>query len=168
MSYCGSGDFDTKYGTITARYPGRKEAPPNLQTLKRNKGKPALPGYVYSADAGDVLMQGPALRAFRQAELRATPLRLRKKGKIQPILLTGVGYRSYLTQKALYEGPDNTNGTRFANPDCSLHCEALADDLKWTALLLLRNAKVRKALEEEGFHFAIPGEPWHASFRLAG
>jgi hypothetical protein len=167
MSYCGSGDFKTPYGTVTARYPGRKEAPPNLQRLVRRKGKGALPGYEYSANAGDVFLQGPALRAFREAERRATPKRLLKKGKIQPIVLTGVGYRSYSSQSSLYYGPDNTGGTRFANPDCSLHCEALAVDTH-NGLNLLRKAAVKKALVAEGWYFAVSGEPWHASFRLKG
>lgn len=167
MSNYQNGDFDTKYGTITVRNPGRVAAPPNLQTLHRKKNKPALPGYVYTKDAGDVVLQGPALRAFRQAELDSTPRRLRKKGKIQPIILTGVGFRSYGTQKALWEGPTNTNGTRFADPDGSLHCEALAID-NHTGWNPLRRIRVRKALIANGWHFGVPGEDWHASFRLVG
>lgn len=167
MSNYSNGDFDTKYGQITVRNPGRKEAPPNLRTLKRVKGKPALPGYRYSASAGDVVLQGPALRAFRQAELRATPRRLRKKGLIRPIILTGVGFRSYGAQAALYYGPNNTNGTRYADPDGSLHCEAIAVDTH-NGLNPFRKAKVRKALIAEGWRFAISGEPWHGSFYLSG
>lgn len=168
MSNYQNGDFKSRYGTITVRNPGRKEAPPNLQTLKRRKGKPALKGFVYTKDAGDVTLQGPALRAFRQAEFRATPKRLRRKGKIVPIILTGVGYRSYETQKALYEGPDNTNGTRFADPDGSLHVEALAVDIHSGFLALPQGIRARKALIKEGWYFAVPGETWHASFRLKG
>jgi hypothetical protein len=167
MSDFGNGDFKTPYGVITIRNPGRKEAPPNLQTLKRRKGGAALPGFKYTKDAGDVVLQGPALRAFREAEKRCTPDRLRKKGLIQPIELTGVGFRSYALQSSLYYGPDNVGG-RYADPDGSLHCEALAGDLKWTFLLRFRNAKVKKALVSVGFHFAISGEPWHGSFFRSG
>jgi hypothetical protein len=163
-----NGDFDTKYGTITVRNPGRVQAPPNLQTLQRRAGKDGTDGLVYSKDAGDVVLQGPALRAFRAAEVRSTPARLRKKGKVQPIILTGVGYRSYATQKALYEGPDNTNGTRFADPDGSLHVEGLAVDNHTGFFRLLRRTRVRKALIAEGCFFGVPGEDWHASFRLSG
>lgn len=167
MSNYQDGNFLTPYGVVTARNPGRKEPPPNLQTLKRVKGREALPGYRYAKSAGEVILQGPALRAFRQAELRATPRRLRKKGLIVPIILTGVGYRSYAAQAALYYGPDNTNGTRFADPDGSLHVEALAVD-NHTSWNPLRRLAVRKALIAEGWFFAVPGEDWHASFRLKG
>lgn len=167
MSNYANGSFKTKYGTVTARNPGRKEAPPNLRRLPRKKGELALPGYVYTETAGDVVLQGPALRSFREAEVLATPKRLRKRGKVKPIILTGVGFRSYSSQAALYYGPSNTNGTRFANPDGSLHCEALAVDTH-NGLNPVRKARVRKALIAVGWFFPISGEPWHASFRLKG
>jgi hypothetical protein len=135
MSNYENGNFETKYGVITVRNPGRKEAPPNLQRLIR--------------------------------KLLATPKRLRKKGKVKPIILTGVGFRSYATQEALYYSPENVNGTRFANPDGSLHCEALAADTH-NGLSLVRKARVRKALIAVGWFFPISGEPWHASFNRRG
>jgi hypothetical protein len=168
MSNYENGDFKTKYGVITVRNPGRVSAPPNLQTLKRVKGRDAINGLKYAKSAGDVVMQGPALRAFREAEVRATTRRLRRKGLVTPIILTGVGYRSFAVQKALYEGPDNTGGTRFANPNGSLHCEALADDIHTGFLGLLAGRRARKALIAEGFFFAVPGEPWHCSFNRKG
>jgi hypothetical protein len=161
MSNYENGNFETKYGVITVRNPGRKEAPPNLRTLKRQDLK------VYTKRAGDVVLQGPALRAFKAAEVRTTPKRLRKKGKTRPIILTGVGFRSYATQEALYYSPENVNGTRFANPDGSLHCEALAADTH-NGLSLVRKARVRKALIAVGWFFPISGEPWHASFNRRG
>jgi hypothetical protein len=166
MSNYENGDFKTKYGDITVRNPGRVSAPPNLQTLKRSGAKAAIEGY--TKPAGDVVLQGPALRAFRAAEVRATPRRLRKKGKTVPIILTGVGFRSFATQKALFEGPDNTGGTRFANPNGSLHCEALAVDIHTGFLGGLAGRRARKALIAEGFYFAVPGEPWHCSFNRKG
>ena len=168
MSNYQDGDFDTPYGTVTVRNPGRKEAPPNLQTLRRRKGGEAVHGCVYTKDAGDVVLQGPALRSFREAEYQATPARLRRKGKVIPIILTGVGYRSYAVQAALYYGPDNTGGTRFADPDGSLHVEALAVDIHTGFLALLAGIRARKALIAEGWHFGVPAEKWHTSFRLVG
>lgn len=162
MSNYQNGNFDTPYGVITMRNPGRVEPPPNLQTLKRRHAER------YTKDAGDVVLQGPALRAFRAAEALATRARLAKKGKIEPIILTGVGYRSYASQSALYYGPDNTNGTRFADPDGSLHVEALAVDNHMGFFHLIRKARVKKALIAEGWYFAVDGEPWHASYRLRG
>ena len=166
MSDFGNADVKTKYGTITVRNPGRREPPPNLQTLKRRKGGAALPGFKYAKGAGDVVLQGPALRAFREAEKRCTSKRLLKKGLISPIVLTGVGYRSYGLQASLYYGPTNVGG-RYADPDGSLHCEALAVDNN-NSLNLFRKAAVRKALVAEGWHFGVPGEPWHASFARSG
>lgn len=150
MSNYSDGDFDTKYGTITARNPGRMEQPPNLRTY---------------AQTGDkrVLLQGPALRAFKAAEIAATPRRMRKKGKVLPILITGVGYRSYDLQKALYKKEPG----RFANPDGSLHVEALAVDIDMTQSVF-RRARIQRALEAEGWHYGVEGEPWHASFHLSG
>jgi len=168
MSNYENGDFKTKYGVITVRNPGRVSPPPNLATLKRVKGRSALGDFKYAASAGDVVLQGPALRAFRAAEVRATPKRLRKKGLVRPIILTGVGYRTFQTQAALYYGPSNTNGTRFANPNGSLHCEALAGDIHTGFLGSLQGRRARKALIAEGFYFAVPGEPWHCSFNRKG
>lgn len=168
MSNYADGNFSTPYGVVTARNPGRKEAPPNLRTLKRRKGGDAAHGCKYSKGAGDVVLQGPALRAFQEAEYQATPARKRRRGLVVPIILTGVGFRSYATQSALYYGPDNTNGTRFADPDGSLHCEALAVDIHTGFLGLLAGRRAKKALLAEGWHFGVPGEAWHASFRLSG
>ncbi len=150
MSNCSNGDYKTPYGTVTARYPGRFTDPPNLQTYKR--------------DVGDVQLQGPALRSFKEAEVAATPRRMRRKGKVLPILLTGVGYRSYKTQAVLYSGDGSG---RYADPDCSLHCEALAVDIHM-GQSVLRRARIAYHLKKRGWHYAVDGEPWHASFRLAG
>jgi hypothetical protein len=167
MSDFGNTDVKTKYGTITVRNPGRKEPPPNLQTLKRRRGGDAINGCKYAKAAGDVVLQGPALRAFREAEYAATPKRLRRKGLVVPIILTGVGYRSYALQSSLYYGPTNTGG-RYADPDGSLHCEALAVDINTGFLRLLAGIRARKALIAKGFRFAVGGEPWHASFCRSG
>jgi len=153
MSNYQNGDFNTKYGFVTVRNPGRKEAPPNLQTYAQTASR-------------HVQLQGPALRAFKAAEIRCTPRRLRRKGKVRPILITGVGYRSYALQASLYYGPDNIGG-RYADPDGSLHVEGLAVDVD-NSQGASRRASIRRALEAEGFHYGVPGEPWHASFRLSG
>jgi LAS superfamily LD-carboxypeptidase LdcB len=152
MSNFSNGDFKTPYGTVTARNPGRVAAPPNLQTYQRPEG--------------DVVLQGPALRSFKAAEIAATPRRMRRKGKVLPILLTGVGYRSYAYQKALYDSPANIGG-RYADPDGSLHVEALAVDIDMRQSVF-RRARIAYHLKKRGWHYAVSGEPWHASFKLAG
>ena len=152
MSNYQSGDFKTPYGTITVRNPGRFTEPPNLQTYAQTSSR-------------HVVLQGPALRAFKAAELRITPKRWKRKGRVRHILITGVGYRSYTLQKSLYEDSDQPG--RYADPDGSLHCEALAVDVD-QGQGYLRLRAIRRALEAEGWHYAVDGEPWHASFRLSG
>ena len=159
MSNYSDGDFKTPYGTVTARNPGRKESPPNLRTYKRV----GVEGVVQNEALTDVTLQGPAIRSFKEAEEAATPRRLRKRGRVLPILITGVGYRSYALQKILY---DREPG-RFANPNGSLHCEGLAVDIH-TGQSAYRKAKISYHLKKRGWHYGVSGEPWHASFRLSG
>ena len=161
MSSYENGDFNTKYGTITVRNPGRVAPPPNLQTYKRRGVK----GIVQAGGLTDVTLQGPALRAFKEAERRANPRKYRKQDRLLPILITGVGYRSYALQKSLYENSDQPG--RYANPDGSLHCEALAIDVH-SGQSLARRARIKFCLMREGFHYAVPGESWHASFNRRG
>jgi hypothetical protein len=33
---------------------------------------------------------------------------------------------------------------------------------------VIRREKIKRALKAEGWFYPIAGEPWHASFRLAG
>ncbi len=150
MSNYQDGDFQTPYGVITARNPGRFNAPPNLQTYRQT-------------DSRSVTLQGPALRAFKAAEERTTPKRLRRKGKVRHILITGVGYRSYSLQRDLYAREPG----RFADPDGSLHTEALAVDIDM-GQGIVRRTQIKRALVAEGWHYGVDGEPWHASFRLSG
>jgi hypothetical protein len=156
-------EIKTEYGVIYVSSPGPYNKYSNVNTLKRNKGKAALPGFVYTEDAGDIVLQGPALRSFREAERRATPRRLRKKGKIKPIRITGVGYRDYDTQRQLWLSDPG----RFANPDSSMHVEALAVDID-QGQSAARRYRIRKALLLENWHYGVSGEPWHTSFTVTG
>lgn len=122
------------------------EPPPNLQTYAQTASR-------------HVQLQGPALRAFKAAEARCAT---RKK---KHILITGVGYRSYQLQKSLYESSDQPG--RYADPDGSLHVEALAIDVD-QGQGRLRLAAIKEALQAEGWYYAIEGEPWHASYWLKG
>jgi hypothetical protein len=151
MSNCSDGDFKTPYGMVTARYPGRVKPPPNLQSYHQDGG-------------GTVTLQGPALRSFREAEKAATPRRMRRKGKVLPILITGVGYRSYTLQATYYK---SDSSGRYANPDCSLHCEALAIDIDMRQGIL-RRKRIAYHLKKRGWHYGVSGESWHTSFRLSG
>ena len=151
MSSTADGDFNTHYGVIHCRYPGPKNDPPyeNVNWYRRPEG--------------DVCLQGPALRAFKAAEVRATPRRMRRRGKVKPILITGVGYRSWSSQYILWKSDDQ----RFANPDSSMHVEALAVDIDMTQSTA-RRYRIKKALLLEGWHYAVSGEPWHASYTVSG
>lgn len=150
MSNYQNGDFNTRYGVIRVRNPGAFQPYQNLRTY-------------HQTDSRNVVLQAPALRAFKAAELRITPKRLKRKGKIRHILITGVGYRSYSLQADLYASEPG----RFADPDGSLHVEALAVDVDQNQGFLRLRA-IRRALEAEGWHYGVSGEPWHASFRLSG
>jgi len=151
MSNSSSGTFDSRYGVVHMSYPGPKADPPygNVNWYRRPEG--------------DVRLQGPALRSFKEAEIAATPRRLRRKGKILPILITGVGYRSWAAQKDLYD----TDHQRYADPDESMHVEALAVDIDMTQSII-RRAKIKYQLKKRGWFYEVDGEPWHASFRLPG
>ena len=138
------GSFDTKYGTIHVHNPGSFNVP-NLQTYAQTKTR-------------HVQLQGPALRAFKAAEDRIATKR-------KPhILITGAGYRSYELQRSLY-AVDSSG--RYADPDGSLHVEALAVDVD-QGQGRLRLRAIHKALLAEGWFQAVEGEPWHYSFRLKG
>jgi hypothetical protein len=152
VSNYSDGDFNTPYGIIKVRNPGPMNDPPydNLKTY-------------HQTDTREVRLQAPALRAFKAAELRITPKRMKRRGKVRHILITGVGYRSWKLQQALYAQEPG----RFANPDGSMHVEALAVDVDMNQSVL-RRARIKKALQAEGWYYAVDGEPWHASFRLAG
>jgi len=142
-------NIDTKYGVIHLSDPGPFKAYENVN--------------IYHQTAVRIVqLQGPALRAFRAAEERCAT---RRKPHI---LITGVGYRSYDLQKALY---DSVQGTpeegRYANPDGSMHVEALAVDVD-QGQGRLRIAAIKKALIAEGWHYGVSGEPWHTSFHVTG
>ena len=145
MSYYGSGDFKTPYGVIHVRNPGPVKRYENIKTYAQTASR-------------HVVLQGPALRAFKAAEARVATKRKRH------ILITGSGYRSYATQAALY---NSDSSGRYADPDGSMHVEALAVDIDQSQGYLRLRA-IKKALVAEGWHYGVSGEPWHASFRLSG
>ena len=149
MSNYQDGEYKTPYGRIHVHNPGSLHVPENLRTYKRS--------------VGNVVLQEPALGSFKEAEVAATPRRMRRKGKVLPILLTGVGYRSYAYQKSLYQSEPG----RFANPDGSMHVEALAIDIDMRQSWL-RRQRIAYHLKKRGWYYAVPGEPWHASFGLPG
>ena len=138
--------YDTKYGVIYVTDPGPFAAYPNVNTYRQNKSGTRI-----------VQLQGPALRAFKKAEERCAT---KKKPHI---LITGVGYRSYSSQRELWL-EDNQ---RYADPDGSMHVEALAVDVdqsQGTSKLIA----IKKALLAEGWHQSVPGEPWHYSYHVVG
>ena len=151
MSNTASGTFKSPYGPVKMSYPGPRNRYENVQRYNQNTGN-------------FIELQAAAIRAFKNAEERCTSKRLRRKGKVRPILVTGHGGRDYAYQKELYEREPG----RFANPDSSQHVEFLAIDLNLPAMNLLRRIAVIRALKAEGFIFSVSGEPWHGSFRMGG
>ena len=129
----------TPYGPIYLSNPGPFQKYGNVNVYHQTQTR-------------DVILQAPALRAFRAAEVRF--------GK--RILITGVGYRSYAAQLAYWQG----DKARYAHPDDSMHVEALAVDV---AQDQPRLRAIRRALKAEGFFWgAAFGDIPHHSFRVAG
>ncbi len=136
--------IETKYGVIHVSTPGPYRIYDNVNIYHQTNQR-----YVQ--------LQGPALRAFKVAEARIATR------KHPHILITGHGYRDYDTQAALFGGDPG----RFADPDGSMHVEALAIDVD-QGQGRRRLAAIRKALEAQGWHYGVSGEPWHASFHVIG
>ena len=143
-------DYNTHYGVIHTSNPGPFHKYPNINTYHQTATR-------------SVILQGPALRAFKAAEQRITPRRMKKKGKTRHILITGVGFRDYQTQSELYRSDPG----RFADPDGSMHVEGLAIDVDQSQGAF-RLYQIKKALLLEGWHYAVAGEPWHASYVVSG
>ena len=143
-------NIDTKYGVIHVSSPGPYDKYDNINLYAPPNGR-------------NVELQGPALRAFKAAEQRITPPRLKRKGKTRHILITGVGYRDYDYQKQLWLSDPG----RYANPDYSMHVEGLAIDVD-QGQGKFRLSQIKKALLLEGWHYGVPDEPWHTSFTVTG
>jgi len=105
-----------------------------------------------------VKLQGPAMRAFKAAEVRYG----KRTGRMwRAIPLTG-SWRSCSLQTQLYR----SNTTRYANPDGSLHCRGLAIDVSTASP---NQAIIVACLKAEGWHrFSPDREPWHHSFFRTG
>jgi hypothetical protein len=149
-------DIKTEYGTIHVSSPGPYDKYDNVNVYKQT-------------DTRHVVLQGPALRAFKAAEQRVTPKRWKAKGRTRHILITGVGYRDYDLQKQLWLSDPG----RYANPDYSMHVEALAVDVdqsqRWKGKTTAQTLyKIKKALLLENWHYGVSGEPWHASYTVTG
>jgi len=136
--------YNTEYGVIKVSTPGPYKKYDNVQTYHQTAER-------------DVTLQGPALRAFKKAEEKCATQKKRH------ILITGVGYRSFDLQAQLYASDPG----RFANPDSSMHVEALAVDVD-QGQGFLRLRRIKKALQAQGWHYSVSGEPWHASFHVSG
>lgn len=121
----------------------------------------------YQQTAKQVIIgQGPFLRAFKAAERRfyvlTTPRWKRVPLKRRHIRITGVGYRSFETQKALHDSdPD-----RYADPYKSMHVKGLAVDIYQGQD---DQAKAEDALKAKGFKpGAVFGDYPHWSFPISG
>jgi len=99
-----------------------------------------------------VKLQAAAMRSFQAAEDAVG----------EPILLTGIGWRSCRLQRELWEG----DPARFADPDKTAHTRGLAIDVH-TGQGAKRLEAIRRALLWRGWHQARPtDEPWHYSFGI--
>lgn len=141
----------TKYGDIFAPDGPCKDNYRNIVTHVDRNGH-------------SVTLQQGAMNSFLAAERRVwvvlhpVKARLKKyKDAVQPILLTGSN-RTCALQTQLYASDNH----RYAPPDVTLHCRALAIDVsmnnRWFKL-------IRRVLLSHGWHQARPtDEPWHFSY----
>ena len=139
-------DIKTPYGTV------EMTIHPQVQTYKRK--------------VGNVLAQGPLIRALKVAERRfyvaTTPKWKRVPLRVRPIRITGVGYRSFELQYALWK----SDKSRYANPYDSMHVKALAIDVNQNIDDL---DKAEQALRSVGFKAgAAFGDIPHWSFPVLG
>ncbi len=139
-------DIKTPYGTV------EMTIHPQVQTYKRK--------------VGNVLAQGPLIRALKVAERRfyvaTTPKWKRVPLRVRPIRITGVGYRSFELQYALWK----SDKRRYANPYDSMHVKALAVDIYQG---MDDQDEAEKALKSVGFKDgAAFGDPPHWSFPVLG
>lgn len=121
---------------------------------------------VYKRKVGNVVAQGPFIRALKVAERRfyvaTTPKWKRIPGRVRPIRITGVGYRSFSYQYDLWE----SNPKRYASPYKSLHVKGLAIDVNQNIDDL---AAAEKALRSVGFKDGASfGDPPHWSYPISG
>lgn len=141
--------YDTRYGPIYVSTPGKVGTYDNMRTYKQ-------------ANGNIIYLQGPAMRAFKAAEEKFTRPRIKRKGRIEHIRITGHGWRSYELQRSLWLSDKN----RYAHPDDSFHVEALAVDLDQSQPRL---AAAREALASCGWKWgAAFGDVPHHSFHLLG
>ena len=136
----------TPYGTV------EMTIHPQVQTYKRK--------------VGNVVAQGPLIRALKAAERRfyvnTTPKWKRVPFRVRPIRITGVGYRSFASQKALWE----SDKARYADPDKSMHVKGLAIDIYQG---MDDQDEAEKALRGVGFKDgAAFGDDPHWSFPVLG
>ena len=111
-------------------------------------------------------LQGPAMRAFKAAQVRYakqtgwTKKQLANSPAGRPIIILAGTNRSCSTQRALYASDRN----RYANPDITGHTRGLAIDRSNAQPNL---AIVDRCLAAEGWNRTRPDdEPWHWSYFL--
>jgi len=114
------------------------------------------------AGGSPVKLQGPALRAFKAAEVRYakrtgwSAKRIERDGG-RPIALTG-SWRSCAYQTQLYR----SDSKRYASPNVTLHCRGLAVDVSTAQP---NQAIISGCLKAEGWVQVRPDdEPWHYSY----
>ena len=114
------------------------------------------------AGGSPIKLQGPALRAFKAAEIRYakrsgwSAARIKRVGG-RPIALTG-SWRSCAYQASLYA----KDSRRYASPNVGVHTRGLAIDVSTAQP---NQAVIRACLKAEGWVQVRPDdEPWHYSY----
>jgi len=146
----------TPYGTIRYGGPCRDTYPSfiTLDQFPKNDGNVIL------------VLQGPAMRAFKAAQVRYAKQTGWSKKQLdnspagRPIIILAGTNRSCATQRALYASDPN----RYANPNITGHTRGLAIDRSNDQPYL---PIVDRCLAAEGWNRTRPDdEPWHWSYFL--
>ena len=145
----------TPYGYV--RYGGPcRDSYPSFRTLDQ-----------FPENDGNVVLtlQGPAMRAFKAAQVRYakrswSAKRFKANPDGRPIIILAGTNRSCATQRALYASDPN----RYANPNVTGHTRGLAIDRSNAQPYL---SIVDQCLAAEGWNRTRPDdEPWHWSFHV--
>lgn len=135
--------IDTKYGRIAVPDGKCKDNYPLIEIMNR--------------DGQIIKLQHGAMESYKDA-CRAYAKRTRPHETFRIIPCSGT-WRSCKLQTQLH----NSDPSRFADPDSSLHCRGLAIDAINPVPVL-----IRKLLLDRGWHQARSDEPWHFSYHFSG
>lgn len=147
--------YKTRYGDIEY-----SQVPPVARGI--SQGKCVYDDPPFSKRHEDVKLQPAAIKAFREAEAEFGRRTIDQKKprpdrRARAIRLTGIGWRDYDYQAALYASDSN----RYAKPWVSGHVQGICIDVDTNQN---NYEKARTTLAAIGWKQVRSDEPWHFSW----